>query len=120
MCVIADRTVLASTADSPGLHTAKEMNEVSDSLAAPAAAVDAVDEPIPHPPSVAPSVEVSSTEVLITEQEVVFSTAVARLVTIMRRMLATSMDASRPRRQYYPKRYELLANSLMASEMERL
>jgi hypothetical protein len=89
---------------------------MSDSLAAPATAVDAVDEPVPQPPSV----EVSSTEVLITEQEVVFSTAVARLVTVMRRMLATSMDASRPRRQYYSKRYEFLANSLMASEMERL
>jgi hypothetical protein len=116
VCVIADRTVPAVTADSPGLHTAKEMNQVSDSLAAPATAVDAVDEPIPQPPSA----ELSSTAVLITEQEVVFSTAVARLVTIMRQMLATSTDASRPPRQHYPKRYEFLENNAMASEMERL
>lgn len=43
--VIADRTVVAPTADSPGLHTAKEANKMSDSPAAPATTVDAVDEP---------------------------------------------------------------------------
>jgi len=50
---------------------------MSDSPAAPATTVDPVDEPIPQPPSAAPSVEVSSTEVLITTQEEVFSTAAA-------------------------------------------
>jgi hypothetical protein len=50
---------------------------MSDSPAAPATTVDAVDEPIPQPPSAAPSVEVSSTEALITTQEVIFSTAAA-------------------------------------------
>ena len=44
---------------------------MSDSLAAPATTADAVDEPMPRPPSAAPWFEVSSTEVLITEQEVV-------------------------------------------------
>jgi hypothetical protein len=41
-----------------------------DSPAAPATTVDPVDEPIPQPPSAAPSVEVSSTEVPITTQDV--------------------------------------------------
>ena len=81
-------------------------------------------------PSAAPSVEVSSTEVLITEQEVVFSTAAAvgvhrenigrRLAAIMRRPFATATDASRPRPRYYPKRYDFLEHALMAREMDRL
>jgi hypothetical protein len=103
---------------------------MSDSPTAPATTADAVDEPVPQPPSAAPSVEVSSTEVLITTQEVVFSTAAAvgvrreniggRLVAITRRMFATSTDASRPRRQHYPKRYEFLEDARMAREMDRL
>lgn len=91
---------------------------------------DLVDEPMSQPPSTAPSVEVSSTEVLITTQEVVFSTAAAlgtrreniggRLVAIMRRVFATSTDASGPRPAYYPRRYGFLENALMAREMDRL
>jgi hypothetical protein len=92
--------------------------------------LDPVNEPMPQPPSAAPSVEVSSTEVLITSQQVAFSTAAAagirrenigvRLVASMRRMFATSTDASHPRPRYVPKRYEFLENALMAREMERL
>jgi hypothetical protein len=91
---------------------------------------DPVDESIHQSPSAAPSVEVSSPEVLITTQQVAFSTAAAvgvrresigaRLVASMRRALAASADASRPRPQPYPKRYTYLENALMAREMERL
>jgi hypothetical protein len=103
---------------------------MSDSPTAPATTADAVDEPVPQPPSAAPSVEVSSTEVVITAQEVVFSTAAAvgvhrknigrRLAAMMRRLFATSTDASRPRRRYYPPRYDFLEHALMAREMDRL
>jgi hypothetical protein len=85
---------------------------------------------MPQPPSGAPSVEAPSTEVLITTQEVVFSTAAAvgvrresigdRLVAIMRRTFATSADASRPRPRYAPKHYGFLEGALMAREMDRL
>ena len=91
---------------------------------------DPVDEPKRLPPSAAPSVEVSSTEVLITTQEVAFSTAAAagvhrqrvggRLVAFMQRMFATSADASPPRPQHYPKRYGFLEYARMTREMDRL
>ena len=96
--------------------------------------VKPVDEPMPQPPSaatsVAPSAEASSTEVLITTQEVLFGTATAvgvrresigdRFVAIMRRMFATSTDVSRPRPHDEPRRYEYLERALMGREMERL
>jgi hypothetical protein len=101
-----------------------------DSPTGLAGTTDPVDEPMPQSPSAAPSVEVSSTEVLITPQEVLFSTAAAvgvrrenigaRLVAMMRRIFATSTDASRPRPQYEPKRYGFLEDALMAREMDRL
>jgi len=94
------------------------------------ATTDRVNEPIPEPPSAPPLAEVSSTEVLISTQEVLFSTAAAagvprqnigvRLVAVMRRVFATSTDASRPRPQYEPKRYQFLEDALMAREMGRL
>jgi hypothetical protein len=84
----------------------------------------------PQPPSAAPLADVSSTEVVITTQEVLFSTAAAariprekvggRLVAIMRRMFATSTDAARPSPRCYPKHYGFLEDALMAREMERL
>jgi hypothetical protein len=87
-----------------------------------------VDESLPQTPSAAPSVEVSSNEVLITTQQVAFSTAAAvgvrresigaRLVANVRQWLAAPADAPRP--QPYPKRYTYLENALMAREMERL
>ncbi|OBG26565.1 hypothetical protein A5673_07460 [Mycobacterium sp. E3198] len=74
--------------------------------------------------------EVTSTEVLISTQQVVFGTAAAlgarrtsiggRLVATARRMLTTATDASVPERRHYPKRYGFLENALMAREMERL
>jgi hypothetical protein len=91
---------------------------------------DPVDESVPQPPSAAPSVEVSSNEVLITTQQVAFSTAAAvgvrresigaRLVASVRQWFAASADESRPRPQPYPKRYTYLENALMGREMERL
>ena len=101
---------------------------MSDSLTRLASSTDPADEP--QPPSAAPSVEVSSNEVLITTQEVAFSTAAAvgvrrenigdRLVAIMRRIFAASTDASRPRPRYVPRRYGYLEDALMAREMDRL
>ncbi|MCV7088982.1 hypothetical protein [Mycobacterium interjectum] len=87
--------------------------------------------PIGQQPSAAPPVEVTSAEVLISTQQVVFSTATAlgavhrksiggRLVAIARRILTTPTDASAPQRRHYPKRYGFLENALMAREMERL
>jgi hypothetical protein len=96
----------------------------------PANTTDPVDEGTPQPPPAAPSVEVSSTDVLISTQQVAFSTAAAegirrekiggRLVAMMRRMFATSKDASHPRPRYVPRRYGYLEDALMAREMERL
>jgi hypothetical protein len=90
-----------------------------------------LDEPITRQRSAAPPVEVSPAEVLISTQQVVFSTATAlgvgrrrsiggRLVAIARRILTTQTDASVPERRHYPKHYGFLENSLMAREMERL
>ncbi len=84
-----------------------------------------VDEHLPQPPSTG-----SSTEVLISTQEVRFSTAAAvgvrrqsigeRLFAGMRQIFATPEKASRPRPQYEPRRYGFLENALMAREMGRL
>ncbi|HTX94178.1 MAG TPA: hypothetical protein VME67_04630 [Mycobacterium sp.] len=62
---------------------------------------DAVDEPLPQSPSAGPAVKAPSTEVLITTQQVVFSTAAARgtrrpsardrFVAMVRRMWATPL-----------------------------
>lgn len=95
-----------------------------------AGTADASYQPTPQAPSAAPSIEASSTEVLITEQEVLFSTAAAlparrqnfsrRFVASIGRMFAVSAHTSRPRQGDYPKRYEFLERSLMAREMDRL
>jgi hypothetical protein len=75
-----------------------------------------------------PSAEASSTEVLITEQQVMFGTAVAaaprrenRLVAFLHRVLATSTDESRSRRQQnVQRRIYYVEDARMAREMERL
>jgi hypothetical protein len=130
--MILDLTVVPPTADSPGQRgdTAEKVNEMLLSATGLPSTTDPVDEAMPQPPSAAPSVEVSPTEVLITTQQVAFSTAAAegvrpestgaRLVASVRRVFATSADASHPRPQHYPKRYGFLENALMAREMERL
>ncbi len=89
---------------------------------------DPVDKPTHQPP---PPVQVSSAEVVISTQQVVFGTAAAlgvvrrrsigvRLVAVARRMLATKTDESAPQQRHYPKRYEFLENALIAREMHRL
>ena len=100
------------------------------SPSAPVRTPDAADESTPRPRSAAPLVDVSSTEVLITEQEVLFGTAVAvsaprrkvsrRIAALMGSMVAISDHRSRPRRRDYPKRYEFLERAAMAREMGRL
>jgi len=103
---------------------------MSYSRTASAGTADAPYEPIVRAPSVAPADEAASTEVLITEQEVLFGTAAAvparprhisrRFGASIRRMFAVSAHTSRPKRGDYPKRYEFLERSLMAREMDRL
>ncbi|MCW2662111.1 MAG: hypothetical protein JWP83_3263 [Mycobacterium sp.] len=87
-------------------------------------------DPVEEPISQAPSVEASSTEVLISTQQVVFGTAAtagvrresigARFVAIMRRMVMTSTDEASPQRRHHPKHYAFLEQALMAREMDRL
>jgi hypothetical protein len=91
-----------------------EMREMQQRPRASAPTSDAVDEPIPQARAAVASVEVPATEVLITEQEVVFRTASAvapqrqgagpRLVTSLWRVLAGSTNAPH-RRPYSPPYY---------------
>jgi hypothetical protein len=130
--MILDPTFDSPTADSPSQRgdTAKKVNEMLLSASGLPTTTDPVDESTPQPPAAAPSVEVSSSEVLITTQQVAFSTAAAagvrresigaRLVASVRKMFATPADAPHGRRHDYPKRYAYLENALMAREMERL
>jgi hypothetical protein len=84
-----------------------------------------------------PTVEaVSRAPALITEQEVMLSTAVtvrprptimrrwleatAVFLASVRRMVATPRPDGRPAHGYYPKRYVFLEHSCMAREMHRL
>jgi len=95
-----------------------------------AGAAETVDAPVPEPTSAGPSALLESTEVLITEQQVLFSTAAARGVRrdptrsriggVLRRIFATDADSSRPRAHDVPRRYGFLESSLMAREMDRL
>jgi hypothetical protein len=91
---------------------------MSNSPAAPATTVDTYDQPALQPYSAAPSVEVGSTEVLITEQEVLFGTAAA--LRAGRRNLSRAERPSRARRGDAPRRYGFLERALMAREMDRL
>jgi hypothetical protein len=89
---------------------------------------EAIEDPVPQTQSAAPSDEVSSPELLITEQEVAFGTAAAAVplqrVKIGRRLVAVlfamSADASRPRARCYPMRAYYLERALMAREMDRI
>ena len=86
------------------------------------------------PAAVADTAEpVAQPEVLITPQQVLFSTAAAagvhrehtgaRIVAVVRRMFAAPARAPRPSRErprYQPKRYAYIENAAMARAMERL
>jgi hypothetical protein len=91
---------------------------MSNSPAAPASMADAHDEPTPQPYSGAHPVDLAATEVLITEQEVLFATAAAGWAR--RRNVSGIERSSRQRRGAGPKRYEFLERALMAREMGRL
>lgn len=93
-----------------------------------AGTTEPVDDPTIQPASA--SVEAPSTEVLITTEQVLFSTAAAvrmprestgdRLVGFLRRIFAASTEPARPRSQYTPKRYAYIENAAMARAMEKL
>ena len=93
---------------------------------------DATDHLTTPTPSARSSAEASSTEVLITEQQVMFSTAAAaasrpenRLVAVLRRVFATSTAESRAesrlrRQQNLQRRMYYIEDARMAREMARL
>lgn len=77
-----------------------------------------------------PAAPVQSTEVLITTEEVLFSTVAARGVRrdrtghrvggMLRRLFTVTTDGSRPRERHVARRYGFLESSLMSREMDRL
>jgi hypothetical protein len=106
----------------------EKASEMSDLPTVTDSAPEAIEHPVPQTQSATPSDEVSSPELLITEQEVVLGTAAAamplqrgkigrRLVAVL---FAMAADASRPRAPYYPTRAYYLERALMAREMDRL
>jgi hypothetical protein len=105
-----------------------ETSEILNSPPAPHLAGDATENPTPPTPSAVPSAEASSAEVLITEQQVMFSTAAAaasrpenRLVAALGRVFATSTAESRSRRQQsQPRRMYYIERARMGREMDRL
>ena len=87
---------------------------------------DAVDEQLPQAPAAAPSIEMRANDVVITEQEVVFSTAAVvapwrqgdqRLLASLWRVVAGWPNASH-RRPYSPPYY--LERARMSREFDRL
>jgi hypothetical protein len=104
-----------------------EMSAMHEQPRASATTSDAVDEQLPQAPATAPSIEMPATDVLVTEQEVVFSTAAAvapqrqgaghRLLASLRRLLEGSTNASH-RRPYSPPYY--LERARMSREIDRL
>jgi hypothetical protein len=105
-----------------------ETNEILNAPPAAPIAGDATDHPTTPTPSAVPSAEASSTEVLITEQQVMFSTAAAaasrrenRFVAVLGWVFATSTAESRPRRQQsQQRRMYYIESARMAREMDRL
>jgi hypothetical protein len=102
---------------------------MSSSKTVSAGTTDTSYQPTPQAPSAAPSTEASSAEVLITEQEVLGSTAAAvrarcqsisrRFVASIGRRFAVSARTSRRRRGEYPRRYEFFEPTLMTRGADR-
>jgi hypothetical protein len=96
----------------------------------PATGLAGTTDPDQKPVDRSPSAEVPSTEVLISTQQMVFSTAAAlgtrresiggRFVAFVRRVLATPTEVPAARPRYQAKHYAFLEQALMAREMERL
>ena len=105
-----------------------QTNEILNAPPAAPVAGDAAEYPITLTPSAVASAEAASTEVLITEQQVMFSTAAAaasrrpnRLMAVLGRVFATSTAESRSQRQPSPpRRMYYIESARMAREMERL
>jgi hypothetical protein len=105
-----------------------ETTEILNASPTAPIAGDATEHATTPTPSARSQAEASSTEVLITEQEVMFSTAAAaasrpenRLVTALLRVFATSSAESRSRRQQsLQRRMHYIERARMAREMERL
>lgn len=103
-----------------------EVCEMQEQPGASATTSDAI-EPLPRAPAAVPSIEVPTTEVLITGEEVVFSTAAAvapqrqraghRLLAGLWRALADWTNASH-RRPYSPPYY--LERARLSREIDRL
>jgi hypothetical protein len=104
-----------------------EVCEMQEQPGASATTSDAVDEPLSEAPAAAPSIEVSTPEVLITEEEVAFSTTAAvtpqrqwagnRLLAGLWRALAGWTNASH-RHPYSPPYY--LERARLSREIDRL
>ena len=104
-----------------------EVCQMQEQPTASASTSDTVDEPLPEAPAAAPSIEVPTTEVLITEEEVVFSTDAAvapqrqwaghRLLASLWRVCAGWTNASH-RRPYSPPYY--LERARLSREIDRL
>ena len=105
-----------------------ETSEILNSPPAPPVAGDATENRMPVTRSAAPSAEASSAEVLITEQQVKFSTAAAaasrpgnRLMASLGRVFATSPTETRSRpRHDVQRRMYYIDDARMAREMDRL
>jgi hypothetical protein len=94
----------------------------------PPVAGHATENPTPATPSAVPQAEPSSAEVLITEQQVMFGTAVTaasrpknRLMAALGRVFATSTTQTRsPRQHDVPRRMYYIDSARMGREMDRL
>ena len=110
---------LLSTEGVDNMTTMAERTSAPDEIADTVAAVEPVTE------------EVVQAPVLITEQEVIFSTAAARraqpatthrgFIAVLRGIFVNSTaNAEKPRRHYPPRRNSFLEHAAMAREMHRL
>jgi hypothetical protein len=105
-----------------------QTNEILSAPPAAPVARGAAEHPTDLTPSAAPYAEPASTEVLITEQQVMFSTAAAaasrrenRLVALLRQVFVASTEESRSHRnQSLQRRMYYIESARMAREMGRL
>jgi hypothetical protein len=108
--------------------SAMETTEIPNAPATVPIAGDATKNATPPTPSVRSSPGPSSTEVLITEQQVMFSTAAAaasrpenRLMAVLCRVFATPTAESRSQRQRaLQRRMYYIESARMEREMDRL
>ena len=105
-----------------------QTSETLNSPPAPPLAGDATENPTPTTPSAVAPVKPSSAEVLITEQQVMFGTAVVtasrpqnRLIAALSWVFASSTTETLSRRQpSVPRRMYYMESARMGREMDRL